>query len=433
MSSNVHKESIAYIAKLKGEESKRGTKARTNGAKSEPGKASMATGPPLETAELLDEIRTFIRRFVVLPTPLEDHDVVGDLLAVWTLHTHAFEASWATPYLRITSATPDSGKTLLLEVLASICRLGWHAVNPSVAVLYRKVDRDQPTLLLDEMDNYPMEDRRDALAVLNPGYKKGAMVPRCSERGDLQEFRVYSPKAYAGLDQRAIPAALLSRSITIRMETKLRSEPVEMWAAPLVEPEAGDLRERCQVWAEHHVEALAGRPDLLDLTNRRAEVWWALLAIGEHAGGGWQLGIQRAAKTLSAGGDETDQMSDQVQMLVDVRDAFGGERAIFTKDLLDHLNGLDESPWGARRKGEGLDARGLASLLRPFRIRSKTVRDGDETAKGYHLDQFEQTFARHLPEGSQASQGSQPAPHLEPDVTDVTDVTDIQTPSEAAA
>ena len=43
-----------------------------------------------------------------------------------------------------------------------------------MAVLYRKIDRHSATLLLDEMDNYPLDDRRDALSVLNAGYKRGA-------------------------------------------------------------------------------------------------------------------------------------------------------------------------------------------------------------------------------------------------------------------
>ena len=71
------------------------------------------------------------------------------------MHTHALDGRRATPYLRVTSATPSSGKTLLLEMLAALCARGWHAVKPSTAVLYRKIDRVRPTLLLDEMDNYP--------------------------------------------------------------------------------------------------------------------------------------------------------------------------------------------------------------------------------------------------------------------------------------
>src|SRR5262245_11659485 len=98
--------------------------------------------------QLAADIRGFITRYMVLPS-----SEVADLLTLWILHTWTFKAAWATPYLRIVSATPESGKTLLMEILSSLSRNGWHAVNPSPAVLYRKVDASAPTLLLDEIDN----------------------------------------------------------------------------------------------------------------------------------------------------------------------------------------------------------------------------------------------------------------------------------------
>ena len=61
---------------------------------------------------------------------------------------------------------------------------------------------------------------------------------------------------------------------------------------------------------------------------------------------------RQAARELTTGGDNTDDVSVQVQILLDVRDAFGNEQTTFTKGLLEKLNKLDESPWGARRKGE---------------------------------------------------------------------------------
>jgi hypothetical protein len=381
---------------------------------------------PPDGAELLEEVKDFIGRFVVLPS-----EEVGDLLALWVLHTHAFVAAWATPYLRITSAAPSSGKTLLLEVLAAICRNGWHAINPSVAVLYRKIDRQQPTLLLDEMDNYPLDERRDALAVLNSGYKRGAMVDRCKENGDLESFNAFCPKAYAGLDRRVLVDTLLSRSITIRLEKRLASERVDMWIAPLTEPKAIPLRERCELWAAQNQDALAlHEPALPDgLINREAEVWWALLVIADCAAGDWPERARRAAIELTAGGDDTDDAPDQVLLLLDIRDAFAKENTISTADLLAKLNALDESPWGARRRGEGLDARSLARMLRPFKIRPKQVRIGDRTAKGYHRDQFGDAFARHLPEGKQGKQGKHPAPGRERDVSDVSDVSLSPTPA----
>ena len=172
--------------------------------------------------------------------------------------------------------------------------------------------------------------------------------------------------------------ALLSRSITIRMEPKRAGEPVESYIAPDAGPRAEELRECCRAWAERHVDELKGRrPDLVGLTNRRAEVWWPLLVLGEHAGGEWQDRAREAARAFGAGGDETDRPADQVQLLMDIDAAFGDSTAIFTVDLLTKLNNLEESPWGDRRRGEGLDARGLATLLRPVQ---DPAEDGSRSA-----------------------------------------------------
>jgi hypothetical protein len=166
------------------------TKASTNGSAPSP---PPQPPPEVDGLELLENLRGFITKYMVLPS-----DQVADLLALWVLHTHAFGAACATPYLRIVSATPESGKTLLLEILKELSRNGWHAVNPSPAVLYRKVHAQAPTLLLDEIDNFPMADKTDALAVLNSGYKRGATVDRCEQNGELKEFNCFCPKASPG-------------------------------------------------------------------------------------------------------------------------------------------------------------------------------------------------------------------------------------------
>jgi Protein of unknown function (DUF3631) len=368
---------------------------------------------------LLDSLREYVTRFVVLPS-----DEAADLLALWTLHTHAIDAAQATPYLRITSATPSSGKTLLLEVLGALCARGWHAVNPSTAVLYRKIDQDGPTLLLDEMDNYPLSDRRDALSVLNNGYRRGARVDRVGDGGKLESFSCFCPKAYAGLDVRDLPPALLSRSVTVRMEAKLSREQVERWPGAWAEADAdpAPLREACATWAEANVEALrAIRPTLPPgLGDRSAEVWRALLALAEHAGADWPDRARRAANVLSAGGDAADALSEPVQLLADVRAAFESNgTAMLTADLLTFLNGLDESPWGARRRGEGLDARGLARMLRKFQtsegapIRPGSIRTGTGPTKGYRWDQFTDTFERYLPHPASPAKPAKSSPDAE--------------------
>src|SRR5579859_1369104 len=67
-----------------------------------------ATG---EGAGILDDLRTFLDRFVV------SEPEQADAVALWTLHSHAFDAAESTPRLSIQSAEKRSGKTRLLELL----------------------------------------------------------------------------------------------------------------------------------------------------------------------------------------------------------------------------------------------------------------------------------------------------------------------------
>ena len=67
---------------------------------------------PVDPAGLLDELRAFVRRFVVLPG---EHEARA--IALWTAHTWAFAAAHSTAYLIVLSPEKRSGKTRLLEVL----------------------------------------------------------------------------------------------------------------------------------------------------------------------------------------------------------------------------------------------------------------------------------------------------------------------------
>jgi Protein of unknown function (DUF3631) len=90
------------------------------------------------------------------------------------------------------------------------------------------------------------------------------------------------------------------------------------------------------------------------------------------------------------------------------------------------LNGLDESPWGDRHRGDGISARDLASMLRPFKIRPKKIRIGEEIRRGFNFDQFEDAFARYLPPPPGSGTSGTTAPHSHADVPDVPDVPDTE-------
>jgi hypothetical protein len=66
--------------------------------------------------------------------------------------------------------------------------------------------------------------------------------------------------------------------------------------------------------------------------------------------------------------------------------------------LLGRLHGLEERPRGCWGKAKlPITGNALGALLRTFSVRSRTVRVGSSTSKGYYLRSFEDVFTRYLP------------------------------------
>src|SRR5439155_25791061 len=89
--------------------------------------------------------------------------------------------------------------------------------------------------------------------------------------------------------------------------------------------------------------------------------------------------------------------SNGVRLLSDLRDAFDrhGDK-LFSETAVDFLNAIEEAPW-AEWRGKTLTKNGLASLLKRFEVRPRSVRIGEETLKGYERQTFDPIFARYLP------------------------------------
>jgi DNA primase len=131
----------------------------------------------VDGAQLLDRVVAYIRRYVALS------DSQARIGALFVVHTHAFEAADSTPYLAITSAEKQSGKSRLLEVLELVVANPWFAGRVTAAVLTRKIDAEQPTLLLDESDaafGGEQEYAETLRGVLNTGYRRRPCHPNSS-------------------------------------------------------------------------------------------------------------------------------------------------------------------------------------------------------------------------------------------------------------
>jgi hypothetical protein len=359
----------------------------------------LVRAPGAAVAELLDRVSSEIRRYVVL----RPEEVVA--IVLWIFHTHAIDAAEATPYLSIKSALRESGKTRTLEVLELLVFRPLQTVNISDAALFRVIAEKQPTLLFDEVDTVfgaKARDREDLRGMLNGGYRRGACVYRMGgpRMTTLEPFPVFCAKALAGIGE--LPDTISSRSIPIRLRRRGPGETVERFRRRDVEPALELLRIELENTASMVIDRLRvatpGLPD--ELSDRAQDVWEPLLAIADLAGGGWEEVARNAAVKLSTR-TEVDDETIAVRLLADVRMVFasdGGDR-LSTKELLGLLAELEEAPWSSYgHSDKPLSPSQFARLLRPFEIRSRTIRFHDETtAKGFHLEQFEDAFSRYLP------------------------------------
>ena len=344
--------------------------------------------------ELLDELLVFLRRFVVMS------EMQAVAVALWIVHTHAFEAADASPYLAVTSPEKRSGKSRLFEVLEILVANPWKVITPTEAVVFRKIDRDRPTLLLDETDaifgKRNGESHEGLRALLNAGNRRGSHVPRCvGTSQQLASFSVFCPKAIAGIGE--LPDTIADRAIPVRLKRKARSESAERFRRRDAEPEAEGLFMNASAWAEQAGPTLAeARPELPEaLDDRAQDAWEPLLAIADLIGGEWPAQARAAALELSNGVDHEDE-SHGVRLLGDVRTVFEerGVDRLASAALAEALHEIEESPW-AEWYGKPITATAIARLLHRFEIKPKKLRIGEETARGYEGAQFEDAWERY--------------------------------------
>jgi hypothetical protein len=247
--------------------------------------------------QLLERVEVVIRRYVVLPGEGE-----RPALALYVLHTWAIRAANATPYLVVISPERRSGKTRLLEVLRLLVREPWHTVSATEAAMFRKIERDQPTLLLDEVEAVfgSYSERTEPLrALLDAGNRRGAVATRCVGRGkeELRDFSTFCCKVLAGIDGGKLPDTIIDRAIVLHMRRRRSREHVERLRFRDAEPETEELRHEIKAWADASLEGLEGaRPELPDeLGDRALDGWEPLLAIADLAGGDWPLKAREAA------------------------------------------------------------------------------------------------------------------------------------------
>jgi len=167
-------------------------------------------GGDVNGAKLISELAAYFARHAKF-----QNDTLPTVLALWVVAGYAHMAFPIFPYLSITSAQPGCGKTRILELLAEV---GFRAkpliINPTPAVLYRSLHDSAQVMLIDEFEDATEDGKKAMITVLNSGFQRGAIVPRCvGDEHNVKYFQSYGPKAFSGLTR--IPDTLQTRGSPI--------------------------------------------------------------------------------------------------------------------------------------------------------------------------------------------------------------------------
>lgn len=86
-------------------------------------------------------------------------------------------------------------------------------------------------------------------------------------------------------------------------------------------------------------------------------------------------------------------------LLNDIRLVFAEAHVerMFSKALVDALVAMTDRPWPEAHKGKPISETWLARQLRVFGVATRTLRIGDDRAKGYELADMQEAFDRFLP------------------------------------
>jgi putative DNA primase/helicase len=222
-----------------------------------------------------------------------------------------------------------------------------------------------------------------------------------------QRFSAWSPKALGTI--KILPGTLADRAIIIPMS---RKRPGDVVARVLSTDNAhfARLRSQCLRWSEDHATELKGADPSLpkSLDDRAADNWRPLKAIADALGDRWSKLCADAAEMLSRerGEDETTGVALLVALkaifaegAAEIFDRQGKPdgKAMHTDAILPKLHDADARWKEYGRSEKPITDKGLARLLKGFRIKATSMRIGGIQKRGYRVSDFGDAFGRYCP------------------------------------
>jgi putative DNA primase/helicase len=375
----------------------------------------------VDAATIIRELAEAFRRYAVLP-PHADM-----ALALWCIFTWFFNESHISPLLVIRSPEKGCGKSTVMEILKRLVYRPLISSGMTSPVLFRVIDKQKPTVLIDEGDTFLNNENLELHGVINCGYSKTAsFVWRCT--GDDHEptpFNVFCPKAIAFIGHTR--DTLHDRAVEIELRRKLPHEKI----ARLRHGDGAELdvlrRKLARLSADRvddFSDMLPVMPDVLP--DRQADNWEPLVKAAMLGGEECELLAKQAAVALTSSKTENAPMSVGVELMADIQQVFQSRNTtrIRSVDLIKWLCEGEDAAWETYNRGKPITPKQLSKRLSEFGIKSRSVRIAHYgVQKCFDLEWFADAFARYLTAPDVDVTQLQPNPGMASDVTDAGGVT----------
>lgn len=353
--------------------------------------------------ELFARMEAFLSSYMSFPDP-----AWSTILTLWAIGTWTYQVFDAFPYLVITAATKQAGKTRLMELLSMVSSNPHNFSALTPAVLFRLLgdanDKgDGATVFFDEAETLASEAASTMRAVLNVGYRRGQTIPRIV-KGEVVAFNVYAPKVFVLIGD--VYDTLRDRSIVVTLS---RGKAAKTFQWVEAQHEAAQLTDALRKLGPRY------KGDLVEPTafvgGREAEIWTPLFSLASEwcpsrmdllTAASADLAAQKTApkrrySEQASSEDDTQETSYAERALADMAGILKESRFGLSVDMVASMRAIPDAPW-RKYRGEGLSPQLLSGLLSRFGVApkqfyaGKTPKGNDASKRGYAREDVQRAF-----------------------------------------
>lgn len=155
--------------------------------------ANYVNGKTVKANELFANIKNIFKKYVVVA------DDFIDVIVSYIIMTYIYIIFQVIPYLWL-NGEKGTGKSTIMKLMSKLCFNPLFCSNINPANIFRQIDNDGSTIILDEFEKMYGEDKQEIIKILNQGFNIDGVVPRCvGQNNQIKKFRSFSPKIMGGI------------------------------------------------------------------------------------------------------------------------------------------------------------------------------------------------------------------------------------------